>query len=226
MLLADTVIPIYTSTCIFQPFYSPFTKAQLSRKEERPALARCHCSSTPQESRNPRTRKRCLQRLNCRVHGPARLCVRQIRPTSCSPVSVSVRFTLYTCSPVSVSVRSTLYTRSPVSVCPSDPPHTVQSRLCVSVRSTSHRTVPSLCVRQIHLTPYSPVSVCPLDPASHRTVPSLCVRQIHLTPYSPVDNLARSWPVYTASVDIGINVRGLNYDLVLSTPFMMGVIRA
>ena len=171
MLLADTVIPIYTSTCIFQPFYSPFTKAQLSRNEERPALARCHCSSTPQESRNPRTRSDAYNDSTAgstgqRVSVSVRSGLHRAVPFLCLSDSP------YTHAVPSLCVRPIHLTPySPVSVCPSDPPHTVQSRLCVSVRSTSHRTVPSLCVRQIHLTPYSPVSVCPSDPPHTVTVP-------------------------------------------------------
>ena len=122
--------------------------------------------------------------------------------------------------------------RASASLCPSDPAYIVQSRLYthavpfVCVRQIHPIHMQSrLCVRQIHPTHAVPF-LCVRQIHPTHGVPSLCVRQIHLTPYSPVDNLARSWPVYTASVDIGINVRGLNYDLVLSTPFMMGVIRA
>ena len=170
-ILADTVIPIYTRTCVFQTFYSPFTKAQLSRNEGRPALARCHCSSTPQESRNPRTRSDDCndstagstgQRVSVSVRSGLHRAIASLCPSD-PAYTHAVPFLCLSDSPYSHAVPF---------LCPSDPPctHAVPS-LCVR---QIHLTVPSLCVRQIHLTPYSPVSVCPSDLPYTRSPVSVC----------------------------------------------------
>ena len=189
--LADTVIPIYTRTCIFQPFYSPCTKAQLSRNEERPALARCHCSSTPQESRNPRTRSDACndltagsagQRVSVSVRSGLHRAVASLY--TCSPVCLCPSDTPYTHAVPSLCPSDPPYTRSPVSVCPSDPPYT-RSPVSVCPSDPPYTISPvSECPSDLPYT-RSPVSVCPSDLPYTLSPVSECPSDLHYT-RSPV----------------------------------------